>query len=293
VTAPSLDLVSVVIPVRDAANVLGEQLAALARQTYRGRFEVLVVDNGSTDDLVARMPAWQSEFPFTRLVSAHERAGVSHARNVGCRAAHGQLLAICDADDAVVPQWLEAMVDAAHEAEIAGGLRSRHPATSDDAAFWRPLGDQVALPEGLGFLPYAVGCNLAVWRSVFDELGGWSEDFVAGADDIDFSWRAQLAGCRLVLAPGAIVQYRVRDSLRSLARQMYRYGKMRGLLVQRYRRHGARPSPPHAVAVRWVRLALALPLATSSRQHRGRWVGLVAREAGRLVGSIRYRTWAM
>src|SRR2546429_2289116 len=97
---------SVVIPARDAADTLGEQLRALAQQTYRGEWEVIVVVNASIDGTRAIAERAAAVLPL-RVVDLMT-PGTNVARNAGAMAATGEFLLFVDADDVVAPQWLEA-----------------------------------------------------------------------------------------------------------------------------------------------------------------------------------------
>src|SRR5688500_9296124 len=97
---------SVVVPVRDGAATIGEQLAALAQQDFPGSWEVVVADNGSRDGTADVVRSFRDRLPGLRLVDASARPGASHARNAGAAAATGEVLAFCDADDVVDPGWL-------------------------------------------------------------------------------------------------------------------------------------------------------------------------------------------
>jgi len=101
-SAKGTPLVSVVVPVRQGARTLGEQLEALSRQTYSGEWELIICDNGSTDGTRGRALAWQGALPL-RIVDASAKKGVAHARNVGIEATRGAYVLICDADDVVDP----------------------------------------------------------------------------------------------------------------------------------------------------------------------------------------------
>ena len=74
-----------------------------------------------------------------------------------------------------------------------------------------------------GGLRYGVGANLGFRRDVFEAIGGFDETFCGPSDDIDFCLRAQYAGYTLGFVPEALVHYRVRDSLREIAKQSYSY----------------------------------------------------------------------
>ncbi len=118
-------LVSVVIPVHNVAATLGAQLDALADQDYRGDFEVIVADNLSTDRTRDVIASFSSRLPGLRLVKAFEKQGASYARNVGTRAATGDLILGCDGDDVVLGGWVSGLVDALSRFDIVGGWYDR------------------------------------------------------------------------------------------------------------------------------------------------------------------------
>lgn len=286
------DLVSVVIPVHNAADVLPEQLEALSAQTYAGPFEVVIADNGSTDDLSGAVARYSDRLSIS-VVPATARRGVSHARNAGCRAAQGDYIAICDADDVVSPGWLEAFVAASPTADLLGGSLELERLNDPKAVRWRDIHPR-SLNVSLRFLPFPQGCNVALWRRVFETTGGWDEDLLAGGDDADFAWRAQLAGLSLVMVEDALVHYRVRSSLPATMRQTVAYAAARGALMRRFRAHGARGATPREVLSRLVWLvtrAWYLFLPWSWRQ--GRWLVKAASLWGGIRGSLRHRVWAV
>lgn len=276
-----------VIPVRNCAGHLGEQLAALARQTYRGDWEVVVADNGCTDETLAVAESWAKRLPGLRIVDARARRGPNHARNAGAAAAGGDFLAYCDGDDVATPRWLEALAAAGHDADVVGGCLDWQALNPPSVLAWRPQPPMTDLLLELGFLPYAPSCNLGVWTTVARRVG-WDERFVSGGCDQPFAWRAQLAGYRLAFAPDAIMQQRFRSSMPSMAWQFFGYGKS---LPQLYRsfRHAGLPSPDNAGAAReWARLGRRIPDLWHSRGRRGHWVRDASFGLGRLAGSLRH-----
>jgi len=89
--------VSVVIPTLDAERTLGAQLDALSTQDYRGAWEVVIVDNGSSDDSMEVAKAFSTRLPLLRLAEARDQRSAAHARNVGVSVAGGDFIAFCDA----------------------------------------------------------------------------------------------------------------------------------------------------------------------------------------------------
>lgn len=280
-------LVSVIMPVLNGADHMAEQLAALSAQTYRGAWELVVADNGCTDatlDIVRRAAG----LPAVRIADATAKRGLNHARNAGAAAARGELLAFCDADDVAAPGWLEAIVDAARDAEIVGGRLEFDALNEPAVRAWRPQRPMTALVRDHGFLPYAPGGNLGVWVTVAREIG-WDEAFSFGSSDHAFAWRAQLAGHRLAFAPDAVMHQRFRRSVPAMARQFYRYGRSGPQLYRAFRDAGMpRPDNREALA-RWRRLIAEIPDLWRSAESRGRWVRGAAFRFGRAVGSVRTR----
>jgi glycosyltransferase involved in cell wall biosynthesis len=286
-------LVSVVVPVRNAERWLGAQLEAVASQRYAGDWELVLVDNGSTDGGTRLAREFEDRLPGFRIVDASGRRGVGHARNVGASAARGELLLSCDADDVVGSGWIAAMVDAAAGADIVGGrleweLLNDEATLAAHAPMGAPAPEMKALSRPHGFLPYAPGCNLAIWTRVARAVR-WDESFRYGSSDEDFGWRAQLAGHTLVYAPEAVVHQRLRPSTGPMVRQQIRFGASAPRVVSKFREHGPRPENRRAVR-RWRWLARHVHHLWRSPILRRRWLRHAALRSGRLAGSVRHRT---
>lgn len=284
----SPELISVIIPVLNGEDHLGAQLEALASQTYEGDWELVVVDNGCTDRTVEVARSWEDRLPSLTIADARRRRGLNHARNAGAAAARGDFLAFCDADDVAALGWLEAMAAAAPHADVVGGRNEWETLNDPVAIAWRPSRPMTRLMRDHGFLPYAPGGNLGVWRRVAREVE-WDESFRFGGSDQVFAWRVQLAGYRLAYAPEALMRLRFRHSMRALARQHYGYG-LSGAYVHRAFRDAGIPGADNRAALRqWGRLLRDAPDLWGSRERRGNWLRRLAFRSGRLVGSLRAR----
>jgi len=302
--------ISVVIPAYNAAATLAEQLQALATQQYEGDWEVVIVDNGSTDGTAHLARRSRQRFNAFTLIDSGPRRGHSAPRNAGANAARGELLAYCDADDVVAPGWLQAMADAACHYDLVGGWLDARPLNDDSTRSWHRPWPRDRLRSWL--LPYAVSANLAIWADVLGDLEGWSADYEAGGEDVELSWRAQLAGYRLGFAPDAVVYYRYRSGLRQTARQAYGIGIDCEKILRDFaflrdgKRHGDDDVPgdgnsslnqatdrggstSRRALGRAAWLATRLPYLVGSRRHRGLWISVAAEYFGRLSGAARYR----
>jgi glycosyltransferase involved in cell wall biosynthesis len=281
-------LVSVIVPVRDAAEHLPAQLEALARQDHEDAWEVVIADNESRDGSAEVAERWLARLPSARLVIAAGGRGPSHARNAGAAAARGDFLAFCDADDVASPRWVRGMAEAAAEADIVAGGVGADRVNDDITRAWHAVPPRERALRGMRFLVHASGTSTGVWTDAFEALGGF-DDAVAVGEDIEFSWRAQLAGFRLVEAPQAVVDERYRRRIRDLAVQHLRYGEAGPLLYRRFGRHGMPPSPLTGAAREWASLVAGLPALARSPEARGRWVIEAALRLGHVVGSVRQR----
>ncbi len=280
---------SVVIPVRNGAATLALQLDALVACEPPGvSFEVVVADNGSTDDTAAIARSYADRLPI-RVIDAGRAPGTNIARNEGIGAARGAWIALCDADDEVDVEWLRVLAGAlAAGSALVGGVIDYVRLNPPEVRASRGAA-RAGVELHLGFLPFAHTANIAFTRELFDAIGGFDERFQNANDDIEFCWRAQLAGFQLTAEPAAIVHYRLRPSLRTLWRQYCNYGSSEVLLYRAFRRHGLqRRSPGTTVRDTWW-LITRLPFA-GPRSRRGAWVRRAGLWWGRLRGSIQQRT---
>jgi glycosyltransferase involved in cell wall biosynthesis len=277
--------VSVVIPVLDAAKTLGEQFDGLCAQDFDGSWEVVLADNGSTDETREVALAFRDRLPNLQVVDASARRGINHARNQGATAARGEVLLFCDGDDVVASGWLSTMFRALSAASAAGGALV-------------PLGGtgthQPTLPAsmrtGRRLPPSPLGANCAVRREVWERLGGFDESFDRGAaDEVDFFWRLQLEGYSLVAAPEAVVGYRVPHDRRSRLRKVYRIGHERAHLRRKFGRVVCRAPSFGEVLGQWTLILLWAPVAILVESRRERWLKALCAAAGKVAGSFRYR----
>ena len=278
--------VSVVIPIRNEEAHLDAQLASLAAQTYDRPWEVVAVDNGCTDRSIEILESWRDRLPALHLVDARDRRGLNFARNKGAAAARWDFLAFCDADDVTAPNWLEGLVRAADGADIVAGPVEMEQLNDEHQRAWQPTDSITSLPACYGFLPYTPGGNCGIWADVAREVG-WDESYRFGASDIEFAWRAQLAGYRMTFAPGALIQYRFKTTIRSTFAQYFRYGVSEPHLFKVWRRYGMQRDLREAVNT-WRWLVTNLP-SLRRRASRGRWMRDAGLRCGRICGSLRWR----
>lgn len=211
--------ISVVLIVLNGAPWIGRQLEALAGQRFgAGSWEVIVADNGSTDGTQELVEARAATFPVPlHLVDASARPGVSYARNVGASAARAPAMAFCDCDDVVHDDWVAQAALALEESVCVTG-RIRELAEPHDPD------SEILNPEGLAGRGIH-GCNFAVRRHVFFEVGGFDESLPPyGCDDSEFSLRLLDRGHAIVAAPDMVLYFRRTVGLRPALRKVYLSG---------------------------------------------------------------------
>lgn len=279
---------SVVIPARNAAGVVGDQLDALTAQRWDGTWEVVVaVDTDSTDGTAAVVQQYVGGGARIRVVDAPPGAGPGASRNIGAAAAAGAALAFCDADDVVAAGWVAAMGAALQDHEFVTGPleldRLNPPWVVESRG--RSFADRRPVYEGI--FPYASSCNLGLRRPLFQRAGGFDPNWRVG-EDLELSLRLWLSGAEVHFEPGAVVHYRYRPTVRSTFRQARSYGRIRPVLAERLRRAG-RPAPKRSAGLRnWAWLLRHLPLL-AGRAGRAKWLWVAGQRVGNLEGSLRVR----
>ena len=251
--------VSIVVPVFNGGHTIGDLLQSLLALNYpRARFEIIVVDNNSTDDTPQRV----QKYPV-RLLQERQIQSSYAARNRGVRAAKGDIVAFTDADCAAHPDWLQHLLADYRDPQwggFAGGFEAfpprsdvqRHLATTDAGGFTpefmrQPLlapqspgelicsrfklldyRDHISLPSDLVNPPTA---NVAYRRRAFDEIGCFDVRFTSGGD-VEFAWRVQLqTNWKIKVVPEAIIYHQHRFDLPGMAQQFRKNGWGYGLQV--------------------------------------------------------------
>jgi glycosyltransferase involved in cell wall biosynthesis len=262
---------SVVLAALNGEANLPAQLEAISRQECGVEWEMIVVDNGSTDATVAVASSFRNRIPRLRVIEASER-GKAHALNAGVAAASGALIVCVDHDDVVAPGYLEAMRRALTSSHLAAG-RLEHRLLNPSWAIQKE--DQTTSLIPLGPRGFSSGSALAFRRDVHEALGGFATD-VGAFDDLDFCLRAQLADFTLTFVPGAVVHYRHRTRWTKQFRRGFRYGRGNALL---HRKHGPDAAPWLGGLAELRRIASH---AVHARDRRSRYQ--FAHLAGRIIG---------
>lgn len=205
-------MISVIVPARNEEARIGECLHSLTKQTYQGRMEIMVVDDGSTD----RTRGVVRRFPHVRLLKQKQK-GPAAARNAGAKKARGTILLFTDGDCVPARTWVQEMVAPFKDKRIMGvqgiyktkqkGLVARFSQLEIEDRY-----ERMRRWETIDF----IGTYAAAYRSsVFTKAGGFDESFpIASGEDPDLSFRIAGKGNRLVMNDQAVVFHQHPNSLR-------------------------------------------------------------------------------
>jgi glycosyltransferase involved in cell wall biosynthesis len=219
---------SVIVCTYRGAEVLADCLRSLMALAYAD-FEILVVNDGA-DPEVEKVVA---EFSEVRHL-AQEHSGLSAARNLGAREAKGEVLVYTDDDCRVDRDWLSYLALAFRSGDFAaaGGPNvAPTPGSLAEACVTAAPGGPAHVLLSDAVAEHVPGCNLAVRREAFEAIGGFREEFWTAGDDVDFCWRLQAAGYRIVFHPAAWVWHLRRRKIRDYLKQQIGYGKAEAMLI--------------------------------------------------------------
>lgn len=208
---------SIVICTRNRANSLARALRSLAASEppESGGWEVIVVDNASTDDTASVIHRFADEagrvVPIRTIREA--RPGLAHARNAGLRAARGEIILLTDDDCLVSAEWLRTALRLLHDdpMQLIGGRVELFDPEDLPLAI-KTARERATLKDFSALWGFVHGANMAMGRAVIARIGGFDVRFGAGAalrsaEDTDFVFRAWRAGVPVVYEPDLLVHH--------------------------------------------------------------------------------------
>jgi poly-beta-1,6-N-acetyl-D-glucosamine synthase len=223
-------LVSVIVPAYNESKVIRHCVDSVLASAYTNR-EIILVDDGSTDDTLARMRGYESSAGVTVL--GKRNGGKAAALNAGLTRASGEIILFVDADGIFEPDTIERMLAAFESEKIGAVCGSDSPANLDRLL---PRLAKLQTHVGTGFarralstidcLPIVSGNIGAFRRSVLEKTGPFREGFIG--EDLELTWRVHKAGYRVAFQPWASVRAETPSTVRGLWKQRVRWA--RGLL---------------------------------------------------------------
>lgn len=236
--------ISIVVPIRNEERFIGRTLDGLLSQEYpKHDYEILVVDGDSTDNTCPTVQSYVDAHQNIKLLPNPNRWS-SSARNIGAKAASGDVVVIVDGHCQFADDQYFANIERAFQNPQVDCLGRPQPLDVDGGTSIQQA-ISLARSSRLGHHPdsfiysdqeqkvpaHSVG--VAYRKSVFDVVGEFDEAFDA-CEDVEFNHRVDQAQMHCVLAPSIQLRYYPRSSLAGLFRQMARYGRGR---VRLFRKH--------------------------------------------------------
>jgi glycosyltransferase involved in cell wall biosynthesis len=285
-----LTKLSIIIPCFNASEAIAAQLEALAGQEWSESWEVIVADNGSTDQSLAIVERYRGLLPNLRVVDASGRRGAAHARNEGAKVAEGESIAFCDADDVVASGWLAAIGEALSRYDFVASRFDTEKLNDPwvQASQANPQKDGVQKAWYPPYLAHSGASGLAVKRIFHEAVGGFDETLPV-LEDTDYCFRVQLAGPELHFVPEATVYVRYRNELGNMFRQARLWAEYNVLMYKKYRPSGIRMAHPWRRYMKAWKIFLLCHLKIHRRGGRAEWVWRLGWQLGRSQGSLKYR----
>jgi glycosyltransferase involved in cell wall biosynthesis len=282
---------SVVIPCYNAAGTVAETLDAFVSEQWTEPWEVVVADNGCTDQSVNIVTQYIGRVPGLRVIDASARRGQPAALNIGVEAASGASVVFCDADDVIGPGWVAAMGEALRTHEFVASrveTRTLNPSAWSSALYDHPQRNGLQKLWYPPYLPHAGSGTLGIRKQAHQLVCGFDER-MPYVFDTDYCVRVQLRGVELHFVDDATMHIRFRGSLAAMCRQSRLWAEYNVMLYSRHR------PPEHRelwrwkeYGRRWRNLILSVPVRGTATE-RAAWLWGVAWQIGLLKGSLKHR----
>lgn len=229
--------VSIIMLNRNGRHNLEILLASLEQSEFYSNFELICVDNASSDDSIAYLEEWKEKFCI-HIIRNQENLSFSVANNMGAKQARGEFLLFLNNDIQVTDGWLDELLIAIKSADKAGAVGAKliYPKQEENSVNQKKsyciqhsgIAFQDKIREDAYFLqPYnmdngrknilgrenlieracVTAAILLVRKTVFEEVGGFDEQYVYGYEDVDFGLKLREAGYKNYLCPACIAYH--------------------------------------------------------------------------------------
>ena len=228
--------ISVIVCSYNGGRTIRECCEGLAKLQYAD-FEVIVVDDGSTDDTADIVGKY--DFQLIRTPNC----GLSSARNTGLAAATGEIVAYLDDDAYPDSQWLSYLAETFSRTEHVGVGGPNVTPIGDGPVAWcvaNSPGNPTHVLLTDDEAEHLPGCNMAFRKSALEAIGGFDPRFRTAGDDVDACLRLREAGGSLGFSPAAMVWHHRRSNVSAYLKQQRGYGAAESLLHAKWRsKHGS------------------------------------------------------
>jgi len=229
------DLVSIIIVNYNGKEYLQKCLESLMKINYKD-FEVIIVDNNSTDDSIEFV---KNTYPSVIIIKLEKNYGFAEPNNIGVKIAKGDFLLFLNNDTEVSPNFIEKMVNVLNsdsKIAICQSLLLKPNDEIDSSGDYvdelgRSYSSRKKLTEVKEILS-ARGASMMVRKDSFLDLGGFDKKFFASFEDVDICWRAWLWGYKVVLVPDSIVHHKVGGTVQKMSSEVRFHGVKNSLVLR-------------------------------------------------------------
>jgi len=230
-------LVSIIIVNYNGKDHLIRCLESVRTTITSNTYEIIVVDNKSTDGSRELIIA---KFPEVRLIELESNLGFAYPNNIGVEKSKGSLLVFLNNDTFVTPNWLNELIkclDNDEKVAIAQSLLLKPDGRIDSSGDFvdklgRPYNSKVEDPPDGRPILSARAAAMIIRRDVFLELGAFEPDFFASFEDVHLGWNAWIAGYKAKLASKSIVYHIGGQTVKKIEDKMNFHGvKNQALLI--------------------------------------------------------------
>lgn len=206
-------IISVIIPCFNGKKYLVDCLKSLLASSFTG-FEIIVVDDGSTDKSAQLVNLLTRHKKIIKLIKNKKNLGPAKSRNMGAKIASGKYLLFLDVDTKTHSQCLTRIAEKLEKNPQIGAIQAR---LDTGGHFLTPFGFPYEIPTGKKekLIFGARTAGMAIRKNLFEEIGGFDEDYFIYGEDTDLSWRVWLAGKKIYYLPQARVYHFGKSSLTS------------------------------------------------------------------------------
>lgn len=234
---------SIIIVNYNTSTLLKDCLNSLSRYPSKEQFEIIVVDNGSTDDSVVML---EKIFPNIQLIKNNFNLGFAKANNIGIKLSQGEYVLLLNSDTLILPKTLDKIIDYLDSHSDTGILGPKLIGPEGKIRQMSWWGQQPSItgeiiikffaPKYISKYPFirfiinylqkkerkvahVAGASMAIRKKVFEDIGLLEENFFLCFEEPDFCWRAKKSGWEVIFNPDIEVVHRLGSSIKKMGDQ--------------------------------------------------------------------------
>lgn len=293
---------SVIVPSYNRADEIEELLSSFNELDFTpNRFELIIADDGSTDQTHAVVAAHEKNLPFKTNFYSHKNMGPGAARNMGMEKATGDFFIFIDSDCTVHPDWLT-NINQTLEEQKADAFGGRDSFREDFSPLLKAINYSMTSFISTGGLRgkrgkklakfYPRSFNMGLSRELYNKIGGFGS--LRHGQDIEYSNRILKSGARVVYIDDAIVFHKRRTSIKKFFRQVFNWGVAR---INLYKIDASMLEPLHAapaIATLFLILLIVFSLLSYQVWLLSRWVftiSIIILILSAIHAYLKYKNW--